>query len=481
MCNEVEASSRSAYPDQFPRLRAEVDFILFELKQIELSVRNVIMILLVIAGFLSACQSNAESEKTDHQFDDVTLLLVGYLGDVDQYLQEEYGLKSHVTDWITEDGHILAQLPQILEIIFEDDARLINSLKAMFLHKQDKYHDVMDLMQALAQQWHLESVMDRLQQVDLLHVLGTTETTYDDQGNPIILTTIETEKLIEEIRSTDSQIIVLPFTLGQSGMRVKIQELREAVGPLTIIYQELNGTGYYIPEGNVTDGQTAHFVTKDGQVLVQIQDQLGFVVKTVPALEIQDYVDELVVRGLLTQQEAQDFDPKVPRSYSMPLYDVFGAYDPDHDILSARANLLKLIEICNKFPERTIIATVGNNSDITSLRTDLQAQGLWPENLVMAAGCVFSQTPISQRGADTYVDGVTDSEATGAIALTLADLLERGLTVEQALSILRGNETSLAIYEIEGNGAFLYDIAPVVTGEGHPDSFKRGGLIDFLK
>lgn len=91
-----------------------------------------------------------------------------------------------------------------------------------------------------------------------------------------------------------------------------------------------------------------------------------------------------------------------------------------------KENVHELINLVREFPDKLFLVAGGNNnSDLSEIRSQLEKDGLWPENLIIQAamyevsndGVTFGDNFVESRGVDLYVAGTgSSSEATAKIS-----------------------------------------------------------------
>ncbi len=107
-----------------------------------------------------------------------------------------------------------------------------------------------------------------------------------------------------------------------------------------------------------------------------------------------------------------------------------------YNAVFARENLIRLSELCNRFPDKLFITAGGNENDrFFEIRERLEHEGVWPKNLII----VGAQNPvvgIQADGCDIYIkatDYKTDrsllsaSESTAMISGAVDDFLQSDL------------------------------------------------------
>ncbi len=452
---------------------------------IERSAYRLLYLLLLLSLLITSCTSPELTATHDQVAADLSLLLVDLIAaqkqvDREAYLREVYPdiYKTNVQLGLGNLGDLLRG--DINEVVLNNDDDALIAIARAVLEDRGQHPAFMyQFIQDLADAWGWSISARDIQTVDLLSIIGRAVLERDKDGNPMVHLTIEPEPLIQEIQERFSQleatgeeepeIIMLPFQMGPTGLIINLKETKYLVGGLEVAYGEIEGQGYYVLKSEVPQGGTVEFISQQGEVLAKIRDYSGIFIESQPAQSVSDYAQALVDNDQITLEEAKDYVPITEVVHDEPLLEVLEAYSPVHGYYDVESNLRQLIKVCNAFPDKVIVAAVGNYENyFAQIKISLMQQGMWPDNLLLVSYATVSQNEVgiaemftNTDAADLYVkDARSSSQAVAETGTVLAWLLEQGFTPKQALDMMTHGFSSDGVcypFELDPNGSLFYN------------------------
>lgn len=219
----------------------------------------------------------------------------------------------------------------------------------------------------------------------------------DELGNPTLSIEVDEQKIgdaLEEFfeRNPEVKVSNLSFQIGRFEVRLILREVADL--PKTLIYyDELTGQDMICIqqfEGSVK------YVVQEGKVVPH--GEIDGEVKPLELLTREEYesVNEENKRATILEYQETGHSESV-QNLEWMRYKVVEAYNEQF----AEENLRRLIDLCNRFPDKLFSTSGGNeNSNFTEVRKKLEDEGIWPQNLIISAE---KRERVDAEGVDFYL------------------------------------------------------------------------------
>ncbi|MGD9129425.1 MAG: hypothetical protein PVJ09_02985 [Candidatus Woesebacteria bacterium] len=261
---------------------------------------------------------------------------------------------------------------------------------------------------------------------------------YDDLANITASTIVSEGRLIEILANFPNLAIVnMSFQVGRSEIDCILR--RKKIPNVSVSEIKTNGELYYI--WGAYNKVITH-LNKHPEVYLDLKGKK----EVVPVLTEEEYQKKLE-----RESEIEEF--------INPQFLIKEAYNADY----AEENLLRLIKLCNAYPDKLFIAAAGNeDSFFYEARERLKDQ--WPENLLLV-GVLLEDFRISKtyaEGADLYLsnklsilDRGTSSEATALVTAIASLLKNEGFQIMEIKEMIMEIFSSEVEYTANIPGALL--------------------------
>lgn len=251
--------------------------------------------------------------------------------------------------------------------------------------------------------------------------LDNIEQVEDELGNEGFFFNIDHREIIEALRArSEQQVVNFSFQVGKVGFWIKE---RIKIGK------------------NLEEPFDLPLPDEEGRELVYVGAKGGVRIENGKAIGISETGEPIAP---MTVSEYEEFRKKrfeeaqKVRELENPYVEIVGAYSGK----DMRANLSKLFEICEAYPDKLFIVAAGNEGE------DLSSINLRPNNLLMVAEWNGQEQKPKDDvyGADIYVDneawkiGRGSSFSTPVVSARASVLFSQGLSLEEVKDKLQSYE-----------------------------------------
>lgn len=255
-----------------------------------------------------------------------------------------------------------------------DEAKLL-MLKFLELKFKDHGKNVSEVGKKTGELLGTKAESTNTNQISIIEALEVDEVSYDELGNPILRYSISIEKINAILKSTQADLVNMSWQPGTNEIRYVMYVRNQDRPTMEQSYTTVNCNR--TPVGEPT------YYDKDRNVISK-----------------EEY------ERLLVEAESK---PMTLLSAEDRYLDYTDGYFEEH----TQGNVEALVNIAESNPDQVFMAAGGNPTgineipDITSVRSQLVEQKLWPENLIVV-GYEYTSDWVrmpASFGADVYIDG----------------------------------------------------------------------------